>query len=154
MTSDNGTTFTSRLWKDIQAQLNTIESYTPIYSPASLGSLERQHADIKNGLRAILHNMADEYQSEWMSILPWVILSRRTALHGELRATPAQAVMGSDPKLPGDLVPPMGRGETIEDLLARVKANADKPPTQTALHKKLPVYFPKIAQNCTHFYTK
>ena len=86
--------------------------------------------------------MADEYQSEWMSILPWVILSRRTALHGELRATPAQAVMGSDPKLPGDLVQPMGTGETIEDLLARVKANADKPPTQTALHKQLPVYFP------------
>ena len=57
MTSDNRTTFTSRLWKDIQAQLNTIVSYTPIYSPASLGSLERQHANIKNGLRAILHNM-------------------------------------------------------------------------------------------------
>ena len=100
MTSDNGTTFTSRLWKDIQAHLNTIVSYTPVYSPASLGSLERQHADIKNGLRAILHNMADEYQSEWMSILPWVILSRRTALHGELRATPAQAVMGSDQNCP------------------------------------------------------
>ena len=60
MTLDFGTTFTSRLWKDIQAQLNTIVSYRPIYSPASLGSLERQHANIKNGLRAILHNMVDE----------------------------------------------------------------------------------------------
>ena len=54
ITSDNGNTFTAKLWKDVNSQLNTIVTYTPIYSPATLGSLERQHADLKNSLKASL----------------------------------------------------------------------------------------------------
>ena len=154
MTCDNGNTFTARLWQDIHNQLNTIVSYTPIYSPSSLGSLERQHGDIKSSLRAVLHTMGEQHQSNWMRILPWVILSRRTSFHGELGATPAQAVYGEDMKLPGDLIPPMGSGETIEDLLQRVQANADRPPAQTATHKQMPVYMPAATETCTHVWTK
>ena len=34
--SDNGNTFTSQLWADIQAKLGSIIQYTPLYSPQSL----------------------------------------------------------------------------------------------------------------------
>ena len=154
ITSDNGKTFTSNLWRDINKQLNTIVAYTPIYSPSSLGSPERQHADLKNGLKATLVAMGDEYQSNWMRCLAWVLLGRRTAYHGEMKATPAQAVFGEDPKLPGDLPPPLGSGETIQEMLARVRANAEKPPAQTNHHKTIPVYMPAKAHTTTHVYTK
>ena len=98
-------------------------SHTPIYSPASL---ERQHSDLKSSLRATLVAMGDQYQTSWMRVLPWIILSRRTSLHGELGTTPATAVFGEDPTLPGDIIPPMGAGETLEEMLARVKTNVDR----------------------------
>ena len=140
--------------KDINANLNTIVNYTPLYSPASLGSLERQHADVKNALRATLIAMGDEFQSSWMRILPWILIARRTSYHGEMKASPAQVVFGEDPRLPGDIIPPMGSGEVLEDLLARVKANAQRPPAQTATHRQLPVNFPARAKEATHVYTK
>ena len=40
---DNAQTFTSKLWTDINEQLGAIISYTPVYSPQSLGSVERMH---------------------------------------------------------------------------------------------------------------
>ena len=42
MTSDNGTTFTSCLWKDIQAQINTIVSYTPEVGGTNFWVLESE----------------------------------------------------------------------------------------------------------------
>ena len=60
VTCDNGNTFTSRLWKDINDNLGTFVSYTPVYSPASLGSLERQHLDLKSSLKATLIQMGEE----------------------------------------------------------------------------------------------
>ena len=89
-----------------------------------------------------------------MRILPWILIARRTSLHSELKTTPAQVVFGDDPRLPGDIIPPMSSGETLEDLLTRVKANAERPPSQTALHRKLPVFFPAKATTATHVYTK
>ena len=85
---------------------------------------------------------------------PFILLGRRTSYHGELGATPSQVVYGEDVRLPGDLVPPMGSGETITDLLTRVKANADRPPAQTATHKNLPTYMPPSTAKATHVYTK
>ena len=58
-TSDNGSTFISSLWKHVHAQLGTIVTYTPVYSPQSLGGVERSHLDLKNGLRAVLYQMND-----------------------------------------------------------------------------------------------
>ena len=100
-TSDNASYFVSRLWKDIHAKLGTIIGYSPLYRPQSVGMIERQHAPLKTGLRAALLAMNDEYGSQWKSMLPWVLLGRRTSFHDELKATPAQMVFGQDPPLPG-----------------------------------------------------
>ena len=154
LTCDNATTFTSKLWRGINDQLGTIVSYTPIYNPASLGSLERQHSDLKSSLRATLLTMGQEHQGNWVRILPWVLLGRRTSYHGEMKATPAQVVFGEDPVLPGDIIPPMGSGETLDALLTRVKANVNRPPAQTAPHRDIPVYMPPTTTSATHVYTK
>ena len=78
--SDNGPSFVSNIWKGLHDSLGTIVSYTPPLHPQSLGSLERQHADIKSGLRSALLSMNDSYGASWLTALPWILLGRRTDL--------------------------------------------------------------------------
>ena len=92
VTSDNGPSFQAKLWQDINQKLGVIVSYSPIYSPATIGSIERQHRDLKVALRATLLGMGDTFGSRWVEALPWVLLGRRTAFHADLQATPSEAV--------------------------------------------------------------
>ena len=154
MTCDNGVTFQSKLWKDINDNLGTIVSYTPIYSSASLGTLERQHLDLKSSLKACLLAMGTEHQDKWMRKLPYVLLARRTAYHAELGTTPATVVYGEDPLLPGDIRPPMGSGESLEQLKAKVQELPNRPPAQTNLRKEPKIYMPPSTESATHVYTK
>ena len=98
--------------------------------------------------------MGEEFQGEWMRKLPYVLLGRRTAFHADLKATPATVVMGEDPQLPGELTPPMGAGETMTDLLQRVKLLPHRPPAQTNHRKQAKVYMPPSTESATHVYTK
>ena len=102
-TTDNGNTFISHLWSQMHDQLGTVVTYTPVYSPASLGSLERQHKDIKASLRAVLNHMGDTHGSSWLSALPWVLLGRRCAHQPDLGTSPAELVFGQTPLIPGAL---------------------------------------------------
>ena len=65
-TSDNGNTFISNLWCDIKQALGIHVDFTPPYHSSSLGGVERQHKDIKLGLKTTLLEMGDEYASTWM----------------------------------------------------------------------------------------
>ena len=73
--SYNGNVFISRLWKDVHQALGIEQLYTPPYHPESLGHLERQHRDIKLGLKAALFDMGDTFGEKWLQHLPWVMLS-------------------------------------------------------------------------------
>ena len=154
ISSDNGNTFQSRLWQDLHQQLGIIVSFAPLYSPSTVGTIERQHADIKNSLRAVLLAMGEEHGESWARILPWVLLGRRTSYHADLGATPAQLVFGSDPKVPGDLVHPVGTETGPQELLQRVKEVVVRPPAQTALHKQTNIYLPPAAKEATHVWAK
>ena len=88
-----------------------------------------------------------------MAILPWTLLSRRTAFHAELQATPAEIVMGDNPKVPADLTPDLPADHSLGELLKRVKSNAQRPPQPTRMPKQQ-VYWPSSAAEATHVYTK
>ena len=66
--SDNGNTFIAKVWKGLHKALGTIVKYTPLYSPSSLGMGERQHREIKNGLKACLLTMANDAKDRWMDV--------------------------------------------------------------------------------------
>ena len=151
--SDNGNTFTSQLWNDVQKQLGSIVKYSPLYSPQSLGGVERQHKDLKQSLKTALLQMGDKHGSAWMQILPWTLLSRRTSYHNELDGTPAEAVMGQNPRLPGDVPPQPSTDETVQAILTRMKELASQPPAQTRPPVE-PVYFPTAAQQASHVYVR
>ena len=128
--------------------------FSPLYSPASVGIIERQHRDLKSSLKAALIRMGSTSGSRWMEALPWILLARRTSVHNDIQATPAELVLGNNPRLPGDLQTDMPLDKSIPDLLNRLKKNAERPPQPTSLHKELPTYFPPAAQRATHVFTK
>ena len=152
--SDNGNTFIARIWRGIHAKLGTIISYSPLYSPSSLGGVERQHLDLKNSLKSILLALGNDHGDQWMDALPWVLLSRHVAFHAELEASPAECVYGENLRLPGDLPVMDPSTQDIKDLLHRLRANAKRPPAQTQLHKHLPVHVPATVVNATHVYVR
>ena len=153
ITSDNGSCFIARLWKDLNATLGTIVNFTPPNHAASLGGLERLHRDLKVGLRASLHHMADTNGSKWMSCLPWTLLGRRTAYQPDLQTSPAEVVLGQMPKIPGDLLNVDAADQsTLPDLLDKLRTNAAQPARPTAHHSTPPVYMPEEALTCTHVY--
>merc|ERR1711951_38473 len=102
-TTDNGNTFVSQLWSQLHQKLGTVVNYTPLYHPASLGGLERQHRDIKASLNAVLYHMGDQHGSRWLSALPWVLLGRRSAYQQDLGTSPAELAFGQTPLVPGAL---------------------------------------------------
>ena len=152
-TSDNAVYFTSRPWRDLHDKLGTIVSFSPLYRPQAVGMVERQHAQLKAGLRAALLTMGDKYGQNWADILPWILLGRRTSWHEELGATPAQLVFGTDPPLPGDALP-LPTGETIQDILTRVQKETDRPPMTSTMQQEPYIYMPEKAKVCTHVYVK
>ena len=150
-TSDKGPSFISRLWSGIHAQLGTIISYSPLYSLQSVGGIERQHLDLKNSLKAALLKLGEDHQHNWMSILPWTLLARRTAFHADIAATPAELVLGTNPKLPRDLLHDPSP-EDYQALATKLQQNANRPPGQTTLHGTVPTYMPPAVQSATHVY--
>ena len=155
-TSDNGNTFVSNLWKGVQKSLGVQVSYTPPYHSSSLGGVERQHKDIKDGLKTALHAMGDSHGEAWVQRLPWVMLARRTAYQPALDCSSADMVFGSNPTIPGDLIgepgPPLEPGQ-VQELLKAVQINASKPPIQTSHHRIPTVNYPDVSK-FTHVYLK
>jgi hypothetical protein len=91
-TSDNGNTFVSKFWKDLHTALGIHIASTPPYHSSSLGGVERQHRDIKIGLKTTWLQMGDKFGETWLSRLAWVLLGRRTAYQPALDACPAELV--------------------------------------------------------------
>ena len=99
--------------------------------------------------------MADKFKENWCDALPWVLLSRHAAYQPDLGASPAELVLGTCLKLPGDLIrdgdPPV---DGIADLVDAMRLNAARPPVQTSHHRTVPTHWPKKADSATHVYLK
>ena len=133
--SDNGNSFVSRLWKDINSIFGVNISFTPAYHAATNGAVERAHQTFKNGLKAALVAMGDEHRQNWMTALPWVLLGKRNQYQPHLDASASQLVLGKSVKLPGMVLgqagPPLNTIQT-KALLEELYKMSAKPPIQTS----------------------
>ena len=98
ITSDRGAQFTSALWSSLCSLLSIDHQQTTAYHPQSNGLVERLHRRLKDALRA---RMAGH---DWAEQLPWVMLGIRSASPDVDTASPAEAVMGCQPILPGEFL--------------------------------------------------
>jgi transposase InsO family protein len=130
ITSDRGTQFTSSLWSALCELLSITHIQTTAYHPQSNGLVERFHRRLKDSLRARLAG------SDWIDHLPWVLLGVRTSTPLEGGLSPAEAVMGCQPFLPGQFLPV---GEPpLEGFLDELRASSLKTPRPVA-HKNTPL---------------
>ena len=133
--SDNGNSFVSRLWKDINKIFGVDIVFTPAYHAATNGAVERAHQTFKNSLKASLVAMGDDHRENWMTALPWVLLGKRNQYQPHLDASSSQLVLGKSVKLPGMVLgqpgPPLNTAQT-KALLEQLYRMADRPPIQTS----------------------
>ena len=97
--SDRGRQFISNLWKSITGALGSEVKTTSAFHPQSNGAVERFHRTLKASLMARLSDT-----SEWLLELPAVLLGIRTAHRQEFGMSIAEAVLGQELAVPGQLL--------------------------------------------------
>jgi hypothetical protein len=117
ITSDREAQFTSSLWTALCTILAISHAKTTAYHPQSNGLVERFHRRLKEALQARLAG------PDWLTHLPWVLLGIRSVVPKEGGPSPAEAVMGCQPILPGEF---LSTGEP--PLLKKIKTDALHPP--------------------------
>jgi hypothetical protein len=130
ITSDRGAQFTSSLWSALCSILAINHVKTTAYHPQSNGLVERFHRRLKEALQARAAS------PDWLLHLPWVLLGIRSAVPLEGGLSPAEAVMGCQPILPGEF---LATGEPpLEEFLEKIKTDTLLSP-RPVLHKNTPL---------------
>ncbi len=130
ITSDRGAQFTSSMWIALCNILAISHVKTTAYHPQSNGLVERFHRRLKEALQARLAG------PDWLSHLPWVLLGIQSAVPLDGGLSPAEAVMGCQPILPGKF---LTTGEPpLEEFLEKIQTDALQPP-RPVLHKNTPL---------------
>jgi hypothetical protein len=124
ITSDRGPQFTSALWAALCKLLNISHIPTTAYHPQSNGLVERFHRRLKDALRARTAG------ADWCHHLPWVLLGIRSAWREGTKFSPAEAVYGAQPILPGPfLAGPESPSPTFLDDLQGILSGRTALPT-------------------------
>jgi len=136
ITSDRGAQFTSAVWASLCALLSIQHIQTTSYHPQANGLVERFHRRLKDALRARAAG------ADWHAQLPWVMLGIRSAWREDAQFTPAEAVFGSQPVLPGQFLsaPEPPAAEFLRDFQGLLAGRVPLQPAHHCLPKpqKLP----------------
>ncbi len=117
--------------------------------------MERAHATMKSGLKAMLVEMTEKHKNEWYLHLPWVLLSRQVALLPDVGTSWAKLCTGCDPVFPGRLVgdTPIVTSSDLKGLVKHLEMEDDKThPTTSNHNKSSKTYMPESTETCTHVY--
>ena len=152
ITTDRGSQFTSEVWAQLLSTWGIRHNMTTAYHPEANGLVERLHRRLKESLMAI----CGDDQNSWFSRLPMALLSLRTTLKPDIKASPAELVYGEGLAVPGDLLPsfPENNGDLSrqrQSTLANMRLEVERlQPTQTSAHRIPHVHIPEDLQNATH----
>ncbi|XP_068205299.1 uncharacterized protein [Palaemon carinicauda] len=116
ITSDRGTTFTSKLWTSLANLLGIILPQTTVYKPAANGLVE----DFHRTLKAALKSHCKDYS--WFTQLSWVLLGLRTTPKDALDVSAAGMVYGDGLVVHPEFFP----SATSSDNLKRLRHNVER----------------------------
>lgn len=96
ITTDQGTQFESRLFKELLVVLGSRRIRTSTYHPKANGLVERFHRVLKTAIKSSGNSI------HWVRELPLILLGIRTTIKEDLGFTPAEMVYGENLKVPGE----------------------------------------------------
>lgn len=148
ITTDQGTQFESQLFNALTKLLGCTRTRTTAYHPASNGIIERWHRSLKTAIIC-------SGSTEWVDILPTVLLGLRTSFKEDLKASTAEMLYGVTLRLPGEFflneeLPdnPQMYIEKFREHMRRIR------PVPTAHHIKGKPFVHKTLYSCTHVFVR
>ena len=150
VTTDRGAQFEGHLWKELLARLGSVKIHTTSYHPQANGLVERFHRRLKDAFRA----HADANAQHWISKLPLILLSIRTALREDSNTSPAEALYGTSLTLPGDLISvthhypniSIYTNRLVQHMQSLVPTRTRQPPISSTISPAL--------YNCSHVFIR
>lgn len=116
--SDQGTEFTSHLFRQVGRLLNIRITHTPAYHPQS-NPVERAHRDLKAGLRAALETVGGH---EWDQCLAQILFAFRCSPARGTGFSPFEVLFGRHPQVPlGIIDPPPQRGQPLTTYVKQLR---------------------------------
>ena len=116
ITTDRGRQFCSHVLSSLTQLLGCKHVQTTSYHPSANGMVERFHRQLKSSLKA------KAVAQNWVSSLPLVLLSIRTALKMDLKCSAAELVYGTSLRLPGEFFQQSASDIDPVSLVSRLKA--------------------------------
>lgn len=114
--SDQGRSFESTLFRELCQLLNIHKTRTTPYHPQSDGLIER----FNRTLLCMLSLFVEENQSNWDTLLPYVMMAYRSSVHASTGYTPYKVLFGREMVLPVDIMLDVGAGEAFSSVSAYV----------------------------------
>lgn len=150
ITTDRGGQFLSQTFKELAAILNATHHTTTSYHPAANGLVERLHRQLKASISC-------HTSTNWVEVLPWVLLGIRSAWKEDLGASAAELVYGEPLRLPGQFFTPTLEEEAdMTSIASRIRAHVSKlAPQPTSWHgSSRSFYIPKDLNTTTHVFIR
>ncbi|CAG4990244.1 unnamed protein product [Colias eurytheme] len=123
--TDQGTNFTSELFKETCKFLKIKNLWSSPYHPQSQGALERSHSTLKEYLRSFV----DPEQSNWPRYVYTAMLTYNTSVHSTTNYTPYELMFGHKPVIPNSIYEETSGAtypEYVRMLQSRLKHSRDK----------------------------
>ncbi|XP_047485268.1 uncharacterized protein LOC125036565 [Penaeus chinensis] len=98
--SDQGSNFTSKLFKDVMKEWGVMQQFSTIYHPESQGALERFHQTFK----CMLTKFCKENNKDWDDSVPFVLYAARSAKQESLGYSPNELLFGKNIHGPIDML--------------------------------------------------
>ena len=117
LVTDQGTNFTSNLFKDLCKLFKINKLQTSAYHPQSNGALERSHQTLKDYLRHYIKPS----QTDWDDWVHLAIFSYNTSVHSSTKFTPFELVFGKEAEIPTAFNREPEFTYTYDDYLSELK---------------------------------
>lgn len=152
ITTDQGTQFESRLFKELSVLLGNHKIRTTTYHPQSNGIVERFHRHLKAALKASVS------AKNWTSNLPWVLLGIRSSVKEDLGCSSAQLLYGQAIRIPGEFI--------VDSTLSNINITSDvaneirqgiissRPNIVQRKNIQKHIYVPQDLKNCSHVFLR
>ena len=148
ITTDRGSQFESAIFKAFTNLIGCKKLRTTAYHPSSNGMVERWHRSLKAAIMCYA-------TTDWVNVLPSVLLGLRTSVKEDCQASAAEMTYGTTLRLPGEFF--VDEEVTLEQRIFAEKHRQlmrEVRPTPAAHHFNRKAFVFKTLFTCTHVFLR